>query len=103
MVIVRSISVTRILSGRLTSGQYGDAHQWADNLRANPNFKEIKVSGDDLENLPAGCFVVYPPGEGGRLAQVYGHVGVTRGDGTDVSDHVKKTRLSDNAAVFIPV
>ena len=28
-------------------------------LRANSNFKEIKVKGNDLKNLPAGCIIVY--------------------------------------------
>lgn len=86
-------------------GQYqsGHAYQCANVLRNNPNFKEVKVSGRELSQLPAGCIIVYDQGDAG-YSPVYGHIEITLGDGRAASDFITNNiRPSDNAHVFIPV
>lgn len=71
-------------------------------LRANPNFKETKISGKNLSKLPAGCIIVYDKYDGGYSKD--GHVEITLGDGRACSDVItEKIEPSDNAYVFIPV
>lgn len=71
-------------------------------LRANPNFKETKVKGNDLKNLPAGCIIVYDKYDGGYGKD--GHVEITLGDGRACSDVITDEIVkSDNTYVFIPV
>ncbi len=71
-------------------------------LRANPNFKETKVKGDYLKNLPAGCIIVYDKYDSGYGKD--GHVEITLGDGRACSDVItEKIEPSDKAYVFIPV
>ena len=83
--------------------EYGHAYECADILRKNPNFKEVKVSGKDLEKLPAGCIIVYPRGDAGYSSQ-HGHIEISLGNGKAASDFVnKKIKPSDNATVFIPI
>lgn len=70
----------------------------------NKNFVEVKItSREQLRSLPAGCVVVYEKGAAGYNAK-YGHVEVTRGNGTAVSDGVTRNmRYSENMSVFVPV
>lgn len=71
-------------------------------LRGNTNFKETKVKGEDLKNLPAGCIIVYDKYDAGYGKD--GHVEITLGDGRACSDVItEKIEVSDNAYVFIPV
>lgn len=71
-------------------------------LRANPNFKETKVKGEDLKNLPAGCIIVYDKYDAGYGKD--GHVEITLGDGRACSDVItEKIEPSKHAYVFIPV
>lgn len=80
-------------------------------LRANSNFKETKVKGNDLKKLPAGTVIVYDAyskyineeGEQKRIGKD-GHtlicLGDTRGCNDCLEEHIP---ISDNAYVFIPV
>lgn len=87
----------------LGSYENGHAYQCADILSNNPNFKEVKVSADDIDKLPAGCVVVYPQGDSGYSSQ-YGHIEIALGNGKAASDFVNKNvKESANARVFVPV
>ncbi len=87
----------------LGSYESGHAYQCADILSQNPNFKEIKVSGNEIDKLPAGCVVVYPQGDAG-YSKDFGHVEVALGNGKAASDFVNKhVKDSNNARVFVPV
>lgn len=71
-------------------------------LRANPNFKETKVKGEDLKNLPAGCIIVYDKYDAGYGKN--GHVEITLGDGRACSDVItEEIEPSKHAYVFVPV
>ena len=71
-------------------------------LRTNPNFKETKIKGDNLKNLPAGCIIVYDKYDSGYGKD--GHVEITLGDGRACSDVItEKIEESKHAYVFIPV
>ena len=71
-------------------------------LRANSNFKEIKVKGNDLKKLPAGCIIVYDKYDAGYGKD--GHVEITLGDGRACSDVItEEIEPSNNCYVFIPV
>lgn len=71
-------------------------------LRANPNFEETKIAGENLSKLPAGCIIVYDRYDGGYGKD--GHVEITLGDGRACSDVItEKIEPSDNTYVFIPV
>lgn len=80
-------------------------------LRANENFKEIKIEGKDLEKLPAGTIVVYDAftpciDADGNYNEIGkdGHVLIMLGDGRGCSDIIEeKIPITDNAYVFIPV
>ncbi len=71
-------------------------------LRANPNFKETKVKGEDFKNLPAGCIIVYDKYDAGYGKD--GHVEITLGDGRACSDVItEEIEPSKHAYVFVPV
>lgn len=80
-------------------------------FRINPNFKEVKVSGEELSSLPKGSVVVYDANEqctdqNGQPQQIGqdGHVTVALGDGKACSDVIEDEILkTDRAYVFIPV
>ena len=81
----------------------GHAYQMENNLRNNPNFKEVKVSQNELASLPAGCILVYPRGSAGYSSQ-YGHIEITLGDGKAASDFVNTNpKYSSDMKVFVPV
>lgn len=71
-------------------------------LRANENFKEVNVKGEDLANLPRGSIVVYDAND--AIYGKDGHVLVALGDGRGCSDIIENTiPKSDNAYAFIPI
>lgn len=80
-------------------------------LRANMNFKEVKVDKEDFATLPAGSTIVYDANDSGidqngNPFQIgpHGHVVIAKGDGTGISDRFESSILpSDNAYVFIPI
>lgn len=81
----------------------GNACDIPDILRKNSNFKEVKVSGNDLAKLPAGCVIAYDRGAAGYSSK-YGHVEI-KGEGNEaISFYVNKNiKPSDNVTVFVPV
>lgn len=94
---------TAICDAGLGSYQSGHAYQCPDILSRNPNFKEVKVKGSDLEKLPAGCILAYNRGDAG-YSQDYGHIEI-KGQGNQaihftVNNNIKE---SDNVRVFVPV
>ena len=80
-------------------------------FRANPNFKEVKVKGEELSSLPKGSVVVYDANEqctdqNGQTKRIGkdGHVTVALGDGKACSDVMEDEIVkTDKAYVFIPV
>ena len=82
--------------------QYGDAYKMTAILKNNPNFKEVSAKGLDVQNLPAGCVLVYNKGEEG-YSQKYGHTEITTGDGRAVSDGITKNLHKQPSTVFVPV
>lgn len=63
----------------------GHAYQKAEQLAANPRFREVNISANELRNLPAGAVVVW----GRSGAKPYGHVSVALGGGREASDHIQ--------------
>ena len=80
-------------------------------LRANSNFQETKVKGEELNDLPKGSVIVYDANEtctnqNGEEKQIgeNGHVTVALGNGKACSDIMEDEILkTDRAYVFIPV
>lgn len=67
----------------------------------NKNFKKISAQGIDVKKLPAGCILCYDAGKSGHH-RVYGHTGISLGNGTEVSDGL--TRNPKPASyILIPV
>ena len=82
--------------------QQGDAYQMTSILRGNENFKEISPSSVNVEDLPAGCVIVYNKGSQGYSAK-YGHTEITTGDNRAVSDGITKNLNKQPDAIFVPV
>ena len=94
---------TAIQNTGLGAYESGHANAMPSILGHNANFKEVKVSPSDLDNLPAGCVLCYAPGDCGYNAEA-GHTEVTDGNGN--AFHFAQTRnirQSDNVRVFVPV
>ena len=80
-------------------------------LRANKNFKEVKVKASELSTLPAGSVIVYDAYDNytdakGAQHQIGkdGHVLVALGDGRGCSDIIENNiPQSERAYTFIPV
>ena len=79
----------------------GDAWEMTSILRRNRNFREISPRGIDVNNLPAGCIVIYDRNTNG-FGQ-YGHVEIATGDGRGVSDGITRRLKRNPSAIFIPV
>ena len=84
--------------GNYTSGH---AYQMTDILNNNSNFRQISTTGVNVDDLPAGCILVFNKGAQGYSSQ-YGHVEITTGDGRAVSDGITNN-LKKPSAIFIPV
>ncbi len=84
-------------------GEYKPGHgfQMASVLNGNPNFKRVS-NNLDVKSLPAGCILVYGKGVAGYSSS-YGHVEITTGNGTCVSDNVTHNPRQHPSAIFIPV
>lgn len=84
-------------------GEYetGDAHEVDNILAKNPNFKQISTENIDVNELPAGCILVYEKGVQG-YDKNYGHVEITTGDKRGVSDGITNN-LREPSSIFIPV
>ena len=67
----------------------------------NTNFKKISAKGVNVKDLPEGCILCYDAGKSGHH-KVYGHTGITQGNGTEISDGV--TRNPKEASyILVPV
>ena len=67
----------------------------------NKNFKKISAKGINVKDLPAGCILCYDAGKSGHH-KVYGHTGITQGNGTEISDGI--TRNPKEASyILVPV
>lgn len=87
---------------RLDDGMgHCDAYQVPELLRRNKNFKEVSVSSVDWRNLPAGCILCFNKGSQG-YSREYGHVEISMGDGTAVSDGTTRN-IKKPDAIFVPV
>lgn len=81
------------------------AYQSAEVLRSQKpftdKFKEIKVSKDQLPNLPAGAIVVWAASSG----HPHGHISISLGDGRESSDFVGQQMTGRDASfsVFVPI
>lgn len=80
----------------------GSAYMAADQLARSGRFREVRVSPDQLRNLPPGAVVVW----GRTGASPHGHISVALGNGREASDHVQNQMTSlrgyQNFRVFIP-
>ena len=87
----------------LYNGHTAHAYQMANVLAQNKDFQEISPNDVDLNSLPPGCILVYDT-HTKWYSQTSGHIEVTLGDGTAVSDgrtsHLKK---ADGMRIFVPV
>lgn len=86
----------------LGSYENGNAYQMASILRKNKNFEEISPSSINVEDLPAGCVIVYNKGSQGYSPN-YGHTEITTGDGRAVSDGITQNLHKQPDAIFVPV
>ena len=86
----------------LGSYEQGDAYEMSNILRKNKNFKEISPSKVNVEDLPAGCVIVYNKGVQGYSPE-YGHTEITTGDGRAVSDGITQNLHKTPSAIFVPV
>lgn len=85
------------------AGKYktGHGYQMTGILKDNKNFKQISPNSVNVNDLPAGCILVYAKGAQGYSSK-YGHTEITTGDGRGVSDGITKA-LKTPTAIFVPV
>lgn len=85
------------------AGEYksGHGYQMTNILKNNKNFKQISPNSVNVNDLPAGCVLVYAKGAQGYNSK-YGHTEITTGDGKGVSDGITK-KLLKPTAIFVPV
>lgn len=76
------------------------AYTAAGQLSRNGNFRETRVSRDQLGNLPAGATVVWAP----HGKHKYGHVSIALGNGREASDVLRNqiTNYGSAFRVFLP-
>lgn len=76
------------------------AYTAAGQLARNPNFREARVSRDQLGNLPAGATVVWAPHGKHRN----GHVSIALGNGREASDVLRNQIVNYGSSfrVFLP-
>lgn len=89
-----------IVNSGLGVYEYGNGEQTKYMLRKNPNFREVKVRGEDLKYLPEGTVITYDAYDSGVGPD--GHV-VVKGQGEyAISDRFENFIIpSDNAHTFI--
>jgi len=78
------------------------AYMAADQLAASPAFRELSVSQQELNVLPAGTVVVWNKG-----SSASGHISIADGRGNEISDHIAPQMLSHYGGgsyrVFLPI
>ena len=97
---------TALKAAGLPTFQYPSAYMALNDLKNNPQFKEIRVSREELPNLPAGAIVVWQPTRDGTPMGIHGHISISDGQGNEISDYKRPQRTTENASsynVFIPV
>ena len=88
----------------LYNGHTAHAYQMANVLAQNKDFQEISPNDVDLNSLPPGCILVYDRGAAKKYSSTSGHIEVTLGDGTAVSDgRTKHLIKTDKMRIFVPV
>lgn len=86
----------------LYNGHTASAYQMGGILAKNKNFQEVSPSSVNINNLPAGCILVYDKGAANYNA-THGHIEVTLGDGTACSDgRTYNLRSTNNMRIFVP-
>ncbi len=98
----RAVKKGMVNAGLMGQYEYGHANETPRILSHNKNFKEVAVAGRDLNKLPAGCVICYPPGDCGYNSEV-GHNTTTDGNGHGIHFQVDNIKKSDNVRVFVPV
>jgi hypothetical protein len=78
------------------------AYLAANQLARNPHFSEVRVSRDQLPELPAGAVVVWNRNRAAHHPN--GHISVALGDGREVSDRIRPqtTAYRSQFRVFLP-
>lgn len=81
------------------------AYQLANVYRNSSAFKEVKVSKNELKDLPAGCIIVWQRGNGfGNAFANHGHVVITQGNNKATSDYNQEIKdYGTEFSVFVPV
>jgi hypothetical protein len=77
----------------------GSAYQAANLLASNPRFREVRMTPEQIRNLPPGAVIVSAPSPGHQ----HGHIAVSLGGGREASDHITSVRIRPEQRVFIPV
>lgn len=85
----------------MDNGMKGHAYQMINILQNNRNFKQISANNINVDELPAGCILVYKQGSQG-YSEEYGHVEIMTEDGKGVSQAITKN-VKPPDAIFIPV
>lgn len=69
-----------------------DGSNWDELLQDNPNFLEVSVARDNLDELPPGAVVVWEEKDGisGDDDGDFGHVSIALGDGREASDRFRE-------------
>ncbi len=83
----------------ITPHRHPSAYMALNDFRKDSHFKEVKVSKDQLDKLPAGAVVIWGQGQG----LPHGHISVALGDGREASSRVRKQlHLNTEFHVFLP-
>lgn len=77
------------------------AYMYGDMLAKDSRFREVKLSDEQIRNLPPGAIVV--SGAYNSPGNPHGHIAVTLGNGKEASDHIANIRTHGTQRVFIPV
>lgn len=76
------------------------AHMVDDDLARSPKMREVRVSKDQLDKLPAGAVIVWEKGSG----LPYGHISISMGNGKEWSGPLRnQMHLNTSYRVFLPV
>jgi murein DD-endopeptidase MepM/ murein hydrolase activator NlpD len=73
----------------------------ASKLAADPRFKEVHLTDEQIKKLPPGAIIV--SGAYNSPGNPHGHIAVTLGNGKEASDHIANVRTNGTQRVFIPV
>ena len=57
-----------------------------------PRFREVRMTPDQIRNLPAGAVIVSNASPG----HAHGHIAVSLGGGREASDHINAIRIRES-------